>query len=168
MAELSRLLGAGAAPQNTVPVSMAVRALRDQRAINELRRALESVLKSSAPAPEVAEDEMKADAERKALYERLAGYMNALHYFLKQLDMQHLSTEFDELRSALEDDLCGIRHPFFEPLTPEEDVPEQPFAESGVLGAISRWRSKLAVRFWPSTKQRKAYRRRSRERPWPS
>ena len=62
---------------------------------------------------------MKADAERKALYERLAGYMNALHYFLKQLDMQHLSTEFDELRSALEDDLCGIRHPFFEPFKPQ-------------------------------------------------
>ena len=41
LAELSRLLGAGARSQGiTVPVSMAVRALRDQRAINELRRAL--------------------------------------------------------------------------------------------------------------------------------
>jgi hypothetical protein len=29
--------------------------------------------------------------------------------------MQHLSTDFDELGSALEDVLRGIRHPFFEP-----------------------------------------------------
>ena len=67
LAELSSLLGAGTAPQGiTVPVSMAVRALRDQRAINDFRRALKTVFSSSSPAPKVAEDEMKADSERKA------------------------------------------------------------------------------------------------------
>ena len=120
LAELSSLLGAGAAPQGiTVPFFVAVRALRDQRAINDFRHALESVFSSSSAAPGVAEDEMKADAERKALFARLAGGLNALHYFLKQLDMQNLSNEFDELRSALEDAPRGIRHPFFEPFKPQ-------------------------------------------------
>jgi hypothetical protein len=116
LAELSSLLGAETAPQGiTVPVSLAVRAMRDQRAINDFRRALESVCNSSTPAPKVAEDEMKAYAERKALYARLVGGLNALHNFLKQLDIQHLSTDFDELGSALEDVFRGIRHPLFEP-----------------------------------------------------
>jgi hypothetical protein len=120
LAELSSLLGAGTAPQGiTVPVSMAVRALRDQRAINDFRRALELIFGSSAPAPNVAWDEMRPDSERKASYARLVGGLNALHYFLKQLDMQNLSAEFDELLSALEDALRGIRHPFFEPFKRE-------------------------------------------------
>ena len=112
LAELSGLLGAGTAPQGiTVPVSRAVPAEQDHRAVNDFRRALELIFGSSAPAQNVAWDEMRADAERKALYKRLARGLNALHYLLKQLDMQNLSTEFDELRSALEDALCGIRHP---------------------------------------------------------
>jgi hypothetical protein len=169
LAELSSLLGAGAAPQGiTVPVFMAVRALRDQRAINDFRHALESVFSSSSAAPRVAEDEMKADAERKALFARLAGGLNALHYFLKQLDMQNLSNEFDELRSALEALPAASDIHFLSRLSRKEDVPATAPHESGALGPISRSRSKHAVRFWPSTKQRKAYRRRSRRRPWPS
>jgi len=89
LAELSSLLGAETAPQGiTIPVSLAVRAMRDQRAINDFRRALESVCNSSAPAPKGAEDEMKAYAERKASYARLVGGLNALHSFLKQLNLK--------------------------------------------------------------------------------
>jgi hypothetical protein len=54
-------------------------------------------------------------ASKEIARERLSLGLNALYVFMKQLGLQSLSTEFEELRSALDDANRGIQHPLLEP-----------------------------------------------------
>jgi galactokinase/mevalonate kinase-like predicted kinase len=54
-------------------------------------------------------------ASKEMARKRLSLGLNALYVFLKQLGLQNLSTEFDELRSALDDANRGVQHPLLRP-----------------------------------------------------
>ena len=54
-------------------------------------------------------------ASKEMARKRLSLGLNALYVFLKQLGLQNLSTEFDELRSALDDANRGVQHPLLKP-----------------------------------------------------
>jgi hypothetical protein len=101
-AELSELLDVRRAPSASLKIRDAI----CRQAINEFRDALTIAFGSNRRASK--------EKARKSLSLGL----NALYVFLKRFGLQSLSTEFDELRSALDDANRGIRHPLLEPSDP--------------------------------------------------
>jgi len=57
-------------------------------------------------------------ASKEMARKRLSLGLNALYLFLKQLGLQSLSAEFEELRSALGDANRGVQHPLLKPSNP--------------------------------------------------
>jgi hypothetical protein len=88
------------------PASLKIRDATFRQAINEFRDALTIAFGSNRRSSN--------EMARK----RLSLGLNALYVFLGQFGLQSLSTEFDELRSALDDANRGVRHPLLEPSDP--------------------------------------------------
>jgi hypothetical protein len=76
------------------------------QAINEFRDALTIAFGSNRRA------------SNEVVRKRLSLGLNALYILLGQLGLQSLSTDFEELRSALDDANRGVQHPLLKPSNP--------------------------------------------------
>jgi hypothetical protein len=143
LVELSNALKAQNHPPSSMEEAVLIHATLLSQAINRFRQAMVFDVNALSPPTD----------ERKALRQRLVQRLNSLHCLFKDLNMQGLSSDFDELQSALEDVNYGVRHPMFGLSSPKKTESSRVWRARANLVLAIEARRRLAASFAETTLQ---------------